>query len=419
LENVVDFDLPYELRAIRDAARKFTSQELIPLEPQVIEGEMARGMDTAPFKAEPGRHYTNDPDGALPYETYEHLVAQARKMGLWGLDVPEELGGNAISVLGKMIVHEEIHRSLVPFTLPPDSPNLHWMLAVCTPEQRERYLEPYARGEISACLAATEPNAGSDVAGIQTTAVRRGDCWVLNGRKMFINRADWSSFMIVLAKTDKELGPRGGITAFLVDRDTPGMTIQRRIATMVAERPCEITFDDVELPDSQVLGRVGWAFPELQNRFSVRRVEVAMRCIGTSERLLQLLVDQATAKSTFGVPLADRQAIQWWIADATTGIHAARLMAYNAAWKIDQGQRDIRYEASMLKIYATELVGKVADWTLQAHGGMGVAKEMPIEFFYRLCRIWRIVEGPSEVHRYVVARNRLKNMRPGPELRTA
>ena len=123
---------------------------------------MARGMDTAPFKAEPGRHYTNDPDGALPYETYEHLVAQARRMGLWGLDVPEELGGNAISVLGKMIVHEEIHRSLVPFTLPPDSPNLHWMLAVCTPEQRERYLEPYARGEISACLAATEPNAGSE-----------------------------------------------------------------------------------------------------------------------------------------------------------------------------------------------------------------------------------------------------------------
>lgn len=413
----MDFSLPYELRAIRDAARKFTAQELIPLEREVIEGEMRRGMDTEPFRGEPGRHYTNDPDGALPYETYERLVERAKTMGLWGLDVPEELGGNAISVLGKMIVHEEIHHSLVPFTLPPDSPNLHWMLAVCTPEQRVRYLEPYARGEISACLAATEPNAGADVSGIETTATRNKDGkWILRGRKMFINRADWSSFMIVLAKTDKALGSRGGITAFLVDRETPGVTIQRRIATIVAERPCEITFDDVELDDSQVLGKVGWAFPELQNRFSVRRLEVSMRCIGASERLLQLLVDQANNRITFGEPLASRQAIQWWIADATTGIHAARLMAYNAAWKIDQGTRDIRYEASMLKVFATELVGKVADWTLQAHGAMGVAKEMPIEFFYRLVRIWRIVEGPSEVHRIVVARNRLKNVRPTPDV---
>jgi (R)-benzylsuccinyl-CoA dehydrogenase len=412
----MDFQLPYELGAIRDTAKKFTAQELIPLEREVIEGEMARGMDTVPFVGEPGRHYTNDPDGALPYSTYEHLVERARFMGLWGLDVPEELGGNAISVLGKMIVHEETHHSLVPFTLPPDSPNLHWMMAVCTPEQRERYLEPYARGEISACLAATEPNAGGDVAGIQTKAVRKGDKWILNGRKMWINRADWSSFMIVLATTDSDLGSRGGITAFLVDRGTPGVTIERRIATIVAERPCEITFDDVELDDLQVLGEVGWAFPELQNRFSVRRVEVAMRCIGASERLLELLVEQANNRVTFGAPLASRQAIQWWIADATTGIHAARLMAYNAAWKIDQGKHDIRYEASMLKVFATELVGKVADWTLQAHGGMGVAKEMPIEFFYRLCRIWRIVEGPSEVHRIVIARNRLKGLVPTPDI---
>lgn len=412
----MDFELPFELTAIRDAARKFTEQELIPLERDVIDGEMRRGMDTTPFKGEPGKHYTNDPDGALPYETYEHLVERARTMGLWGLDVPEELGGNNISVLGKMIVHEEIHHSLVPFTLPPDSPNLHWMLAVCTPEQRERYLEPYAKGEISACLASTEPNAGGDVSGIQTRAIRKGDRWILNGRKMFINRADWSSFMIVLATTDPDLGSRGGITAFLVDRETPGVTIERRIATIVAERPCEITFDDVELDDLQVLGKVGWAFPELQNRFSVRRVEVAIRSIGASERLLQMLVDQANNRYTFGEPLASRQAIQWWIADATTGIHAARLMAYNAAWKIDQGHRDIRYEASMVKTYATELVGKIADWTLQAHGGMGVAKEMPIEFFYRLCRIWRIVEGPSEVHRIVIARNRLRNKVPTVDL---
>ncbi|MQA82081.1 MAG: acyl-CoA dehydrogenase [Streptosporangiales bacterium] len=408
----MDFTIPEELEAMRDAARKFTDRELIPLEPQVIAGEMERGMDTEPFEGKPGEHYTNDPDGVIPYETYQYLVATARKMGLWGLDVPEELGGQDISVLGKMMVHEETFHSLVPFTLPPDSPNLHWMMAVCTPEQRDRYLEPYARGEISACIAVTEPNAGADASGIQTSAVKKGTKWILNGRKMWINRADWSSFMIVLAKTDKELGSKGGITAFLVDRHHPGVTVQRRIATIVAERPCEITFDDVELDDGAVLGTVGWAFPELQNRFSVRRLEIGMRCLGASERLLQMMVDQANTKSTFGAPLASRQSIQWWIADATTDIHAVRMMAYNAAWKLDQGVRDIRYEASMIKVKATELVARVADQALQVHGGLGVAKELPIEFFYRLCRVWRIVEGPSEVHRMVIARNRLKNRKP-------
>ena len=414
----MDFTIPEELRAMRDVARKFTNLELIPLEQDVINGELARGAGTSVFDGPVGEHYLNDPDGVLPYSTYAHLVDRARTMGLWGLDVPEELGGQNISILGKMMVHEEIHRSIVPFTLPPDSPNLHWMLAVCTPAQRERWLAPYARGEISGCLAITEPNAGADVSGIETTARRTvGGRWILSGRKMWINRADWSSFMIVLAKTDKELGSRGGITAFIVDRQTPGVTIQRRIATMMVERPCEVTYDEVELTDENVLGTVGWAFPELQNRFSVRRLEIAMRSLGASERLLQLLVDQANMRLTFGEPLAARQAIQWWVADATTEIHATRLMAYNAAWKVDQGARDIRYEASMIKVKATELVARVVDQTMQTYGGLGLAKELPIEYFYRQCRLWRIVEGPSEVHRFVVARNRLKDIKPTIDIR--
>lgn len=412
----MDFTIPFELKMMQDAARNFTTEELIPLEREVIDNEMKRGLDVEPFHPGAGDHYVFDPDGVLPAEKYKHLIDRAKARDLWGLDVPEEFGGNNIGVLGKMLVVEEISRSLVPFTLPPDSPNLHWLLSSCTAEQRERYLVPYAKGEISSCIAVTEPNAGADASAIETHAEKTDRGWVINGRKMFINRADWADFIIVLARTDKNLGSRGGITAFLVDRDTPGLTIQRRIATMVAERPCEITFDDVEVADSQVLGRAGWAFPELQNRFSIRRIEIAMRSIGASERLLQLLVDQANDRSTFGKPLASRQSIQWWIADSTAGIHAARLMCYNAAWKLDQGVRDVRYEASIVKIMATELVGKVVDWTLQAHGAMGTAKEMPIEFFYRLVRLWRIVEGPSEVHRMVIARNRLKNIRPQPDI---
>lgn len=407
----MDFSLPYEVKALQENARRFTREELLPLEKDVIENEMGRGMDVQPFIPEPGEHYLVDPDGLISREQGERLTERARAASLWGLDVPEEFGGHGLGVLAKMAVTEEVSRSLVPFILPPDSPNLHWMIAVCGEEQRDRYLEPYARGEISICTAVTEPNAGSDVSGIQTRAVRKGDGWVINGRKMFINRADWASYLIVMAKTTDEDG-RPGTTAFIVDRSAPGVTIQRRIATLAAERPCEITLDNVEVDDASVLGPIGGAFSGLKDRFSIRRVEFAMRSIGAAERLLDLLVDHVNTRVTFGEPLSSRQSIRWWIADATSGIHAARLMCYHAAWKVDSGHTDIRYEASIAKAWATELVGQVADWTIQAHGAMGVAKELPIEFFYRLVRLWRIVEGPTELHKHLIARNRLKGRKP-------
>lgn len=412
---MVDFSLPSELKMIREVARRFVEERLLPLEEEVIRNEAERGLAIKPYSPMSGEHWIFDPDGVLPAETYRRLVDEARELGLWGLDVPTELGGSGLGILAKMIVLEEMGRTVVPFILPPDTPNLVWLMACCTPEQRERYLIPYARGEKSSCLAVTEPNAGSDPGGIETTAVRRGDRWILNGRKMFINRADWSDFMIVLAVTDREKGKRGGMTAFLVDRDTPGVTITRRIATLVHERPCEVIFENVELTDDQVLGEVGGAFPELQNRFCVRRVELAARSVGASERLLELMVRQANTRSTFGTLLADRQAVQWWVADAVTHIHAARLMTYHAAWKVDQGIRDIRYEAAMVKVFATEMVNRIADECLQLHGGLGLSKELPIEYFYRLVRVWRIVEGPSEVHRMFVARNRLRGRRPALE----
>ncbi|MGB3390936.1 MAG: acyl-CoA dehydrogenase family protein [Pseudaminobacter sp.] len=408
----MDFRLPLELRMLQETARRFTEEELMPLEREAIENEMKRGMDTVPYRPAPGAHHVFDPDGIISVEKYQHLSTRARELGLWGLDVPAELGGVDIGVLGKNMVLEETHRCLVPFILPPDSPNLHWMMAVCTPEQRELYLEPYARGEISSCLAVSEPGAGADASNIRTKATRTANGWLLNGRKTWVSRADWCDFIIVLARTDSGTKPGEGVSAFLVDRNAPGVTIERRIATMGADRPCEISFENVELQELHVLGKVGGAFKELQNRFSVRRIEIAIRSLAASERLLSLLVAQANNRETFGAKLADRQAIQWWIADAQAEIHAVRLMCYHAAWKIDNGIRDVRYEASMLKVKATEMAAKVADWTIQAHGGMGLAKEMPIEFFYRMARYWRIVEGPSEVHRMVVARNRLKGQVP-------
>ena len=412
----MDFSIPFELKMLRDNARRFTEEELIPREREVLDNEMGLGAGSEPFLAEEGVHYPADPAGVLSADSHRRLLERARAADLWGLDLPEEFGGKGAGGLAKIMVVEEMSRSLVPFTLPPDSPNLHWMLAVCTEEQRERYLEPYARGELTVCLAVTEPNAGSDAAGIQTRAVRDGDGWILNGRKTFISSADWADVIIVLAKTDPRLGARGGVTAFLVDRGTPGLHIERRIATITSMRPCEISFESMRLSGGQVLGAVGWAFPELQNRFSIRRLEIAARCLGTAERLVDLLVEQAHNRVTFGEPLANRQAIQWWIADATAAIHATRLVVYHAACKFDQGERDLRYEASIAKIMATEMVSDIADKTLQAHGGMGLTKDLPIEHFYRMVRVWRILEGPTEIHRFVVARNRLKGKKPRIEI---
>ena len=411
----MDFSIPFELKMLRDSARRFTEEELIPREREYLDAELRRGGGSEPFHAEDGVHYSDDPLGVMGEEG-QRLLDRARAADLWGLDLPEEFGGKGIGGLAKILVVEEMSRSLTPFTLPPDSPNLHWMLAVCTEEQRERYLQPYARGELTVNLAVTEPGAGSDAAGITTRAARDGDGWVINGRKTFISGADWADVLIVLAKTDPNLGVRGGVTAFLVDRGTPGLRVERRIETITSMRPCEVSFTDLRVPDGQVLGTVGWAFPELQNRFSVRRLEIAARCLGVSERLVDMLVEQAHNRVTFGEPLANRQAIQWWIADATAAIHATRLVVYNAACKFDQGERDLRYEASIAKVIATEMVSDIADKTMQAHGGMGLTKDLPIEHFYRMVRVWRILEGPTEIHRFVVARNRLKGKKPRIEI---
>lgn len=190
------------------------------------------------------------------------------------------------------------------------------------------------------------------------------------------------------------------------------MRIVRNVNSIGEMLTYEMVFEDVELDPFQVLGEVGQAFIPLQNRFGVRRLELASWCCGYSDRLIQLMIEQANLRKTFGKPLADRQAVQWWIADSTTQLHACRLMLYHAAWKMDQGVNDMRKEAAMLKVYATEMLTKIADRAIQVHGGMGLSKEMPIEYIYRLVRIFRIVEGPSEIHRWVLAREVLKDGKP-------
>ncbi len=394
----MNFELPEEIEMLKKVVRDFVQKELMPLEQLVIEREANRGL--------------ND-DPVIPPEINRKLLEKAKQIGLWGIDVPEEYGGTGLGNLAKAVVIEELSKSIVPFVLPPDAPNLHFMIQCCNEEQKEQYLIPYARGEITSCLALTEPNAGSDAGAIQMRAERKGDKWILNGTKIFISNAPRADVIITMAVTDPAKGKRGGITAFLVDKGTPGLEITRGIPTIGELHPYEVHYDNVVLDDSQVLGEVGQGFVPLQNRLGVRRMELAVRSIGMAERALEMMVSYANQRRTFGELLADRQAVQWWIANSAIDIHATRLMAYHAAWKMDQGVRDLRRESSMLKVIGTEMATRVVDRAIQVHGGMGLTKDLPLEYMYRMLRIYRIVEGPSEIHRWTIARDILRSKKHG------
>ncbi|MBW8857206.1 MAG: acyl-CoA dehydrogenase family protein, partial [Bradyrhizobium sp.] len=319
---------------IRETVRRFVERELIPLEPQMGQRQVAAD------------------DGAyLTAEQYERLRTVSKELGLWGLDAPEEFGGLGLSAVTMAVVNEELGRTITQFVLPPDTPNLMMMAAVGSPEQKARYLQPYIDGELVSCIAISEPGAGGDPAGLRTRAERTAEGWVLNGRKIWITNAERSDFLIVMARVG-EGDRQAGITAFIVEKGAPGFIIERAIPMVGDTLTYEIIFEDCRLPDGAVLGEVGQGYAPMQLRLISRRLEMAAMCVGMTERALEILCDHARHRVTFGDRLADRQAIQWWVADIATRAHAARLMVHDAAEKLDRGE-DVRHEASMVKVYAT------------------------------------------------------------------
>lgn len=393
----MDFELPESTRMVRETVARFVREELIPHEQLIIRREAERG-----FKDDP----------LIPPELDEVLQRKAREIGLWGIDVPEEYGGQEFGMLAKCVVIEEIKNSIVPFVLPPESPNLYLLKELCTGDQVDRYLLPYARGEKKSCIALSEPGAGSDAGAISTRAERKNGKWVLNGSKIWISNARRADFLIVFAVTDLAKGSHGGMSAFLVDKGTPGLSVPTGYPMIGEYHPYEVVFDNVELDDSQVLGDIGNAFRPLQNRLGVRRLDIASRCIGLATRCLNMMIEQANNRSTFGALLADRQTVQNWISDSYQELEMVRLLVYRLAWKVDRGDSDFRREGSMVKVQATEMIARVTDRAIQLFGGMGVSKELPLEYMARMVRVLRIVEGPSEVHRWVIARDLLKNGLP-------
>ena len=384
----MDFRLIEEHRMLEELVAKFVRDELMPLEARVLEREAAgEGASLTAAEKAP-------------------IDARAKELGLWGLDAPEEVGGTDLPSEAMIGVNIQMGRSVTPYTLPPDSPNLRMLMVAANEDQRQRYLAPYVQGGLISAIGISEPGAGSDPAAMATRAIRDGDDWVINGRKIWISRAADADFTILMAVTDKAKGARGGISAFLIDQGTPGFNVLRRIPMIGGSFTYEVALEDCRVPHANLLGAEGKGFAPMQVRLSTRRLQMVAWCIGMAERALEMMCEFAPERVTFGAPLAERQTIQWWVTDAATRIRAARLLAYETAWKLDQGE-DVRSDVSMAKAYATEMAWEVLDHAMQTFGAMGMTKELPLQLMAAQVRTMRIYDGPTEVHRWVVARHLL------------
>jgi len=383
----MDFTIPEEIEMLRQSLRKFIEKEVIPME------------EKADF----------DPDDGPPQELLKKVRKRAYELGFWAIDLPEEHGGGGLNTLGTCILREEVSKYFSSLTQGifggPEGPSK--ILLAGTDEQIKKYLIPVIQADQTCCFALTEPNAGSDAAAIETSAVKDGDEWVINGMKHFITNGPNADYAIVFAANDKEKRGRGGITCFLVDKGTPGFSLGRIQHTMGGgEAQCELIFEDCRVPNENVLGDVGMGFIAAMTFLGGGRLTIAAGAVGMTERLLKASTEYAKQRVQFGKPIATKQAIQWMLADIATELFAARSMVYNTAWRIDQGEMAVK-EMAMCKLYATELVGRAADVAMQIHGGMGYMKDMPIERVYRGVRALRIVEGTSEIQRFIIARAQL------------
>ncbi len=377
----MNFELPEELQMLQETLRRFVDTELIPIERETLEG--------AKLKPE--------------YQSW--LDEKAVELGLWQFDVPEEHGGLGLGLLAKSVVWSEINRSIaLPTRLPEIFGGASPILYQLNSEQQERYLKPVLAGEKKTAFAQTEADAGSDPAAMRTFAERNGDHYMLNGGKRFISNAKDADFFQVIALTDREKAARGGISTFLVDADTPGVTLLREQELITDDKPWEILFEDVRVPVENLVGKEGDGFKLAQSWINTGRIRHAARGMGIITRCLELATSYAEERKTFGQKLSERQAVQWMLVDMYTNLHQLSLMVYHAAAKFDRGE-DIRNEAFMCKVFGDSKSFEAADQCMQIHGGLGLTTELPIERFWRDQRSMIITEGPTEVLKMALARH--------------
>jgi acyl-CoA dehydrogenase len=344
-------------------------------------------------------------------EVPQSVLQRAGDLGLFGLTIPQEYGGLGLPMVARALIYEALGRTHAGFT---SIIGTHCgigttaIVALGTDEQKQKYLPRMATGEWIGAFGLTEPGAGSDASSISTNAVRHGDSWVLNGTKHFITNSRIAQVFTVFAVTDKAQGTKG-ISAFLVDRDTPGFTISRFQPTMGlrGSHVAELSFDDCAIPAENLLGREGAGYRAALQTLAQGRVGISARCVGAASRVTDMAVSYSKERKQFGSPIAEFQLIQAHLAEMAAETAAARSLAYYAAWLIDQGSA-ARRESAMAKLIATETYGRVVDKAVQIHGGMGYCKDVEVEHFYRDARITRIYEGTSEIQKLIIARDMLR-----------
>lgn len=383
----MDFGLTEEQRMIVETTRAFVENELYPHEAEV------------------------ERTGHLRMDLIRELQAKAIEAGLYAANMPEEVGGAGLDTLSWLLYERELGRANYA---------LHWtcvarpsnILLAGSAEQREKYLFPCIRGEKWDCLAMTEPGAGSDLRGMTASAKREGGDWVLNGTKHFISHADLADFVIVFMASGEEDTPRGKkklITAFFVDKGTPGFTVRDgyRNVSHRGYTNSVLEFDNCRLPDAAVLGEVHKGFEVANTWLGATRLQVASTCLGRADRALQHAISYAAERKQFGQQIGKFQGISFKLADMAMEMKAAELLTREAAWKFDQGSVT-EADMSMAKLKATEVLAMIADEAIQIHGGMGLMDELPLERIWRDARVERIWEGTSEIQRHIISRELLR-----------
>jgi acyl-CoA dehydrogenase len=376
---------PETMKALLDSVRRFVRERLVPAEEAVAE------TDTIP----------------------EDIVRDMRELGLFGLTIPESYGGLGLTMEEEACVMFELcqtapaFRSLIGTTVGIGSQGI---LMDGTPEQKDRWLPPLARGELIASFALTEPESGSDAASIRTRARRDGEHYVIDGTKRFITNAPEAGVFTLMARTDPTNPGAAGISAFIVGAKSPGITLGRidRKMGQKGAHTCDVIFDGVRVPAANVIGGIeGRGFKTAMKVLDKGRIHIAAVCVGVAERLLRDTLRYAMERRQFGEPICEFQLVQAMLADSRTELYAAKAMVLDAARRRDAGE-DVATEAACCKYYASEMVGRVADRAVQVHGGAGYVADHGIERYYRDVRLFRIYEGTSQIQQIVIARGMVK-----------
>ncbi|MAK93831.1 MAG: acyl-CoA dehydrogenase [Gammaproteobacteria bacterium] len=348
-------------------------------------------------------------EGRLPDDILEEMKA----LGLFGLTIPEEYGGLGLTMEEEILVSIALGRTSPAFRSIMGTNNGIGSAAVVfngTEEQKQKYLPKYASGEWISCFCLTEPEAGSDAASLKTTAVREGDHYVLNGTKRYITNAKVAHTFNVMARTDPDNKGARGISSFIVERDTPGITLGSVDKKMgqAGSMTCDVIFEDCRVPAENLIGEEGEGFVTAMKVLDRGRLHISGVSVGVAERLIHDSLEYALQRKQFGKPIAEQQLIQGMLADSQTETYAAKCMTLETARKRDSGE-NVSTESSACKLFATEMVGRVADRAVQIHGGAGYMSEYAVERFYRDVRLFRLYEGTSQIQQVIIARNMMRD----------